>query len=191
MKAGVKEGKIKQRKRNLSEGSEENEEPPNKVKKRTRLDFINFSLMLFCVYWLYVVFLTFYILCLNSLFFFFYHNTYFLFNIWLFLVPSPYLCILWHCVLSVGVWKGPKQCKQQEDSSEETLWLRLRLPHEEGKGRYDEEGEGHAICLCAVHQRQTQQEVRKWCLSILLFLLVTVLQLRFEDTFLFWQLFIQ
>lgn len=31
MKAGVKEGKIKQRKRNLSEGSEENEEPPNKV----------------------------------------------------------------------------------------------------------------------------------------------------------------
>lgn len=70
MKAGVKEGKIKQRKRNLSEGSEENEEPPNKVKKRTRLDFINFSLMLFCVYWLYVVFLTFYILCLNSLFFF-------------------------------------------------------------------------------------------------------------------------
>lgn len=31
MKAGVREGKIKQRKRNLSEGSEENEEPPNKV----------------------------------------------------------------------------------------------------------------------------------------------------------------
>lgn len=58
MKAGVKEGKIKQRKRNLSEGSEENEEPPNKVGKLTLFDFINFSLMLFCVYWFHVVFLT-------------------------------------------------------------------------------------------------------------------------------------